>query len=211
MSDLARHLGWLLSAVAGKTVSVEFVDYVTPTNAARPVSDIKKLSLISTLESKPVESKSAKPTTQQAQPAHGRKKEREAKADLVNVVSGANWEAVKTFFKQFGAAVPPEVEFRGPLTSKDIEVKLELRWKRRKTNERERVLETLARALDSATDLDYEMEFNDKTWRKGRDLKLVKDLKIIYIDGIPQPSSAYAVMLVWLQELIASRKVSSKV
>jgi len=203
MSDLKEHITWLISETVKKTIAVEFADYVLPTNQARPVSDIKKLSIVSSLESTPV----APPGAQDA----AKKSRKKAESEIVNVVSGANWEAVKTFFKQFGAPVPKGVEFKGPLSPKDIEIKLELRWKRRKSNERERVLETLARSLDSADGLDYEMEFNDNTWRRGRELKLVTELPIIFVNGIPQPVSAYEQMLGWLQRLIAEHKVSAKV
>lgn len=207
LSDIAHHLSWLLSETAGENVTVEFIDYVAPAAQARPVSDIKKLSIVSCLESTPAATTVMTAVAETEVPKRGK---RQPQAEIVNVVSGTNWEAIKSFFKQCGAPVPPEVEFKGAVSPKDIEVKLELRWKRRKGNEREKILETLARALDSAEGLDYEMEFNDNTWRRGRQLRLVTDLPILVTNGIPQPASAYEQMLGWLQNLIATHKVPAK-
>ena len=91
----------------------------------------------------------------------------------------------------------------------NIEAWLHLSYKRKTSEDAQRLLDRVALALRNADDLETVITLNNGQTIKGDDLKLSKLCRIESREGVLLPDRAFTVMSSWYKELVETRQFSA--
>lgn len=189
--DLENHLKWLLrelTSVLPAGVGLSLSD--EPTQAAREQIQnlpVKSVEIGTPLESEPVD-----------MPISG------VASTTSHRIGGKAWEAISAFL---GEGVLSNLNLDDALDESNLEVTLQLKYKRKTTESGHAALDKIARAMRHAEPEDTKVVTGSGTVIKGSDLKLTGSITVDTYNAVVDTADLYTQMYTWLEQRIAEGSV----
>lgn len=190
--DLESHLGWLLreSTVVTEDVGISLSD--EPTEKAR--KKLNELPVKSVEIGSPIESRAMTPSGSAVMQttAHNHK------------LTGRAKEVIQAFL---GDNFINSLNLPSDLNDSNLELVLQLRYKRKTTDSGHKALDHIARAMRHADPEDTKVITSSGTTIHGSELKLTGHVTFNAYNGVPDSADLYEQMYNWLEARIAEGAV----
>lgn len=193
--DLENHLKWLLTEhakVLDSSVGLALCD--EPTKAARE-----------RIENLPVKSvELGAPVVSEEVAMQGMAIQEASTKQVVHRIAGKGRELISSLL---GEDVLAQLKLESALDDSNLEVTLQLRYKRSTDDSGHKALDHIARAMRHAEPEDTKVITSTGTVLKGESLKLAGHISVGTYNGIVDTEDLYSQMFAWLEERIAEGSV----
>ncbi|SBT60904.1 Uncharacterised protein [Plesiomonas shigelloides] len=188
--DLESHLGWLLTSANIISDSVAFSLSDEPTVEARKKLNnlpVKSVEIGTPVETKPINS----------QGAAGVNSIQTTTSD--HRLTGRAKDFIKSLL---GEGFVNSLDLPTDLNDSNLEIVLQLRYKRKTTDSGHKALDHIARAMRHAEPEDTKVITSSGTVIHGNELKLTGHVNCDSYNGVPDAKDLYNQMFTWLEERV---------